>query len=114
MDEDRDFKLPVGSELEASEDATENTGAASPDARADNATAEQEPRVKFEAPPSPGQPEERDEATRLRELNAQVRDQDDLERGINQEAERLLNEQAHERDRKRLERAILDKTYDSF
>ena len=47
-----------------------------------------------------------DEASRLRllGLDTQVRDQDDLERDIGREADRLLTEQANQRDQQRLEK----------
>ena len=51
-----------------------------------------------------------DEFTRLRELNAEVRDQDDLERNIGREADKLLFEQANDRDNTRLEKARILKT----
>ncbi|KAL4889869.1 SNF2 family N-terminal domain-containing protein [Aspergillus ambiguus] len=51
-----------------------------------------------------------DEATRLQELQAAVRNQDDLERDITRQADKLLNEQADERDNKRLERTTIEKT----
>ena len=50
-----------------------------------------------------------DEATRLRNLDAQVRDQDDLERGIGREADRLLFEQSQQRDQQRLEKSQAQK-----
>lgn len=46
-----------------------------------------------------------DEEERLKNLNAQVRDQDDLERSIGREADQLLFEQAHQRDQQRLEKS---------
>ena len=49
------------------------------------------------------------EAARLRNLNAEVRDQDDLERGIGREADRLLFEQAQQRDQQRLEKSKAQK-----
>ncbi|RAL11995.1 DNA-dependent ATPase RAD26 [Aspergillus homomorphus CBS 101889] len=49
------------------------------------------------------------EASRLKELQADVRDQDDLERDIARQADRLLVEQADERDNKRLERTTREK-----
>ncbi|OAL38319.1 hypothetical protein AYO20_02378 [Fonsecaea nubica] len=49
------------------------------------------------------------EALRLRNLDAQVRDQDDLERDIGREADRLLFEQAHQRDQQRLEKSEAQK-----
>ena len=45
-----------------------------------------------------------DETFRLQELDAEVRDQDDLERDIGREADRVLYEQANERDNARLEK----------
>lgn len=53
--------------------------------------------------------EDADEATRLAALGAATRDQDDLERDIGRQANVMLNEQADERDTKRLERATTDK-----
>ncbi|KLJ09541.1 DNA excision repair protein ERCC-6 [Blastomyces silverae] len=50
------------------------------------------------------------ESSRLRELQADVRDQDDLERDIGRQADKLLIEQADERDHKRLERARVEKS----
>ncbi|PYH88258.1 DNA repair protein Rhp26/Rad26 [Aspergillus ellipticus CBS 707.79] len=50
-----------------------------------------------------------DEASRLRELQADVRNQDDLERDITRQADKLLMEQADERDKKRLERTTSEK-----
>ena len=49
------------------------------------------------------------ETTALRNLDAHVRDQDDLERSIGREADQLLNEQANERDQKRLEKTTSQK-----
>ncbi|KAJ9609664.1 DNA repair protein rhp26 [Cladophialophora chaetospira] len=46
-----------------------------------------------------------DEAARIRNLDAEVRNQDDLERGIGREADRLLFEQAQQRDQQRLEKS---------
>ena len=45
-----------------------------------------------------------DEASRLKDLATEVRDQDDLERDIGRQADQLLTEQADERDNKRLEK----------
>ena len=50
-----------------------------------------------------------DEASRLKDLATEVRDQDDLERDIGRQAEQLLTDQADERDRKRLEKTRGDK-----
>ncbi|KAF5855669.1 hypothetical protein ETB97_008819 [Aspergillus alliaceus] len=50
-----------------------------------------------------------DETSRLRELQADIRDQDDLERDISRQADRLLMEQADKRDSRRLERATQEK-----
>ena len=71
------------------------------------------------------EPSTMDESSRLRELQADVRNQDDLERDITREvcsllqvasgmsnssqADRLMNEQADERDSKRLERTRHEK-----
>ncbi|KAH7139411.1 SNF2 family N-terminal domain-containing protein [Dendryphion nanum] len=49
-------------------------------------------------------PDDADEATRLQFLTTGTRDQDDLERDIGRQADRLLTEQADERDRKRIEK----------
>ena len=46
-----------------------------------------------------------DKSSRFRALNAEVRDQDDIERDIGREADRLLLEQASERDNARLEKS---------
>ena len=50
-----------------------------------------------------------DEASRLRGLNAEVRDQDDLERSIGREADQLLFEQAHQREKQRLDKTEAQK-----
>ena len=50
-----------------------------------------------------------DEASRLKDLTTEVRDQDDLERDIGRQADQLLIEQADERDNKRLEKTRGDK-----
>lgn len=50
-----------------------------------------------------------DEASRLRALATDVRDQDDLERDVGRQADLLLIEQADERDKKRLERTQAEK-----
>lgn len=50
-----------------------------------------------------------DEASRLKDLATEVRDQDDLERDIGRQADQLLTEQADERDQRRLERTRGDK-----
>ena len=50
-----------------------------------------------------------DEASRLKDLATEVRDQDDLERDIGRQADQLLTEQADERDNKRLEKTRGDK-----
>jgi len=59
--------------------------------------------------PSARPPDESLETTRLRGLDAQVRDQDDLERNIGREADRLLFEQANQRDRQRLDKSQAQK-----
>ncbi|KAL9073736.1 MAG: hypothetical protein Q9161_002774 [Pseudevernia consocians] len=50
-----------------------------------------------------------DEASRLKDLATEVRDQDDLERDISRQADKLLTEQADERDKKRLQKTWADK-----
>lgn len=50
-----------------------------------------------------------DEASRLKDLATEVRDQDDLERDIGRQADQLLIQQADERDTKRLEKTQADK-----
>ncbi|EEP77353.1 hypothetical protein UREG_02202 [Uncinocarpus reesii 1704] len=50
-----------------------------------------------------------DESSRLRALDAAVRDQNDLERDIGRQADRLLTEQANERDQRRLDRTKNEK-----
>ncbi|KAL8871314.1 MAG: hypothetical protein Q9174_002825 [Haloplaca sp. 1 TL-2023] len=50
-----------------------------------------------------------DEASRLRALAADVRDQDDLERDVGRQADQMLTEQANERDQKRLDKSLTEK-----
>ena len=50
-----------------------------------------------------------DEANRLKDLATDVRDQDDLERDINRQADDMLNAQAIEREQKRLEKTEAEK-----
>ena len=54
-----------------------------------------------------------DEANRLKDLGlaTEVRDQDDLERDVNRQADALLTEQANERDIKRMDKTKADKEY---
>ncbi|KAK7722964.1 DNA repair protein rhp26 [Botryosphaeria dothidea] len=52
--------------------------------------------------------DEEDEESRLRFLTT-VRDQDDLERDIGRQADKMLTEQADERDNKRMQKAIVEK-----
>ncbi|KAI9846776.1 MAG: hypothetical protein M1837_003625 [Sclerophora amabilis] len=54
-------------------------------------------------------PDEAEEDARLKELTANVRDQDDLERDVAQQADRLLVEQADERDLRRIEKTQSNK-----
>ncbi|KAJ5090568.1 DNA repair protein rhp26 [Penicillium argentinense] len=49
------------------------------------------------------------ETRRLKELNADVRDQEDLERDITKQADKILLEKAEENDSRRLESALLEK-----
>ena len=56
-----------------------------------------------------GVPDDADEDTQLASLAAGIRDQDDLERSIGQQADKILLEQADERDKKRLEKTQKDK-----
>ncbi|KAL3492001.1 SNF2 family N-terminal domain-containing protein [Aspergillus germanicus] len=58
---------------------------------------------------NPATSEVTDEASRLKELHADVRDQDALERDITRQADLLLMEHADERDNKRLEKTRLEK-----
>lgn len=53
--------------------------------------------------------EEQDEAAQLAELATGVRDQDDLERDIGRQADKLLLKQADERDQKRLDKTQKDR-----
>ena len=53
--------------------------------------------------------EEQDEAAQLAELATGVRDQDDLERDIGRQADKLLLKQADERDQKRLAKTQKDR-----
>ncbi|KAJ5142943.1 uncharacterized protein N7515_001730 [Penicillium bovifimosum] len=50
-----------------------------------------------------------DEASRLRDLQADVRNQDDLERDITRQADKALADKAEENDIKRLEKALIDR-----
>ncbi|KAI9871491.1 MAG: hypothetical protein M1830_002858, partial [Pleopsidium flavum] len=50
-----------------------------------------------------------DEASRLRDLATDIRDQDDLERDIGRQADKVLMEQADERDQKRMEKTTGDR-----
>ncbi|PCH07198.1 SNF2-related [Penicillium occitanis (nom. inval.)] len=50
-----------------------------------------------------------DETAKLRELEANVRNQDELERELGRQADQLLIEQADERDQKRIERTTKEK-----
>ena len=49
------------------------------------------------------------EASRLQDLTTEVRDQDDLERDVNRQADQLLTEQADDRDQKRFDKTQLEK-----
>ncbi|PWY75536.1 DNA repair protein Rhp26/Rad26 [Aspergillus heteromorphus CBS 117.55] len=72
--------------------------------------SEQSETTKLDAPEAAAAgPDSTDEASRLRELQADVRNQDDLERDISRQADKLLMEQADERDKKRLERTAAEK-----
>ena len=51
-----------------------------------------------------------DEASRIKALSADVRNQDELERSIGRQADQLLADQANERDGKRLEKTQVDIT----
>ncbi|KAJ0422624.1 SNF2 family N-terminal domain-containing protein [Aspergillus carlsbadensis] len=62
-----------------------------------------------ESEQNPVTSEATDEASRLKELHADVRDQDALERDITRQADKLLMEQADKRDNKRLEKTRLEK-----
>ncbi len=57
------------------------------------------------------EPENLEAADILRGLEAEVRDQDELERNINRQADQMLTDQANERDQKRLEKARLEKRF---
>ncbi|KAL5340886.1 SNF2 family N-terminal domain-containing protein [Aspergillus crustosus] len=59
--------------------------------------------------PKPDGPAPTDEASRLKELQADVRDQDALERDITRQADRVLMEQADERDNRRLDKTQHEK-----
>ena len=58
-----------------------------------------------------GDAQGQDEATRIRQLAATVRDQDDLEKDVGRQADQMLLKQADERDRKRLERTEKEREY---
>ncbi|OQE22325.1 hypothetical protein PENSTE_c010G02402 [Penicillium steckii] len=61
------------------------------------------------ASPGANNMEATDEASRLSQLNADVRNQDDLERDITRQADNALAEKAEENDAKRLEKVLVDK-----
>ncbi|OBW63841.1 MAG: Uncharacterized protein AUREO_060920 [Aureobasidium pullulans] len=69
-----------------------------------------EPSVDVSSPASRPYDDDADEATRIASLAAGIRDQDDLERDIGRQADALLLEQADERDTKRLERTLAEKS----
>ena len=50
-----------------------------------------------------------DGSNRLHELATEVRDQDELERNVSWQADQMLNEQANERDQKRLEKSLVER-----
>lgn len=67
-------------------------------------------------PMSTGTGKEKDEckslgdgSPQLHDLATEVRDQDELERDVGRQADQMLNEQANERDRKRLEKSLAEK-----
>lgn len=75
-------------------------------------TASHETRPESEDHKSVEEPVEgHDEATRLKQLAATVRDQDDLEKDVGRQADQMLLEQADERDLKRIERTEKEKKY---
>ncbi|THX74175.1 hypothetical protein D6D05_07080 [Aureobasidium pullulans] len=69
-----------------------------------------EPSADVSSPASRPYDDDADEATRIASLAAGIRDQDDLERDIGRQADALLLEQADERDTKRLERTLAEKS----
>ena len=50
------------------------------------------------------------ETPQIHELATEVRDQDELERDVGRQADHMLNEQANERDQKRLEKSLAEKS----
>ncbi|KAL4943136.1 hypothetical protein BDV06DRAFT_234991 [Aspergillus oleicola] len=88
-----------GSQEPHPDNETQNTNS---DVSADPAPAD-EPASKQEDSGPP------DETSRLKELQADIRDQDTLERDITRQADRLLMEQAEERDNTRLDKTKLEK-----
>ncbi|KAL1876784.1 DNA repair protein rhp26 [Paecilomyces lecythidis] len=80
----------------------------------DQESQHNDPSIAERSEPRDGAPqnatETTDESTRIRELlQTDIRDQDDLERDIGRQADKLLAEQADERDNKRLERTKNEK-----
>lgn len=90
-----------GNEVNANDDRTNQQSPRPDDDPTLNENAAEQPETQNE--------EEKDEATQLAELATGVRDQDDLERDIGRQADKLLLEQADERDKKRLEKTQKDK-----
>lgn len=90
-----------GNEVNTNDDRTNQQSPRPDDDPTPNENAAEQPGTQNE--------EEKDEATQLAELATGVRDQDDLERDIGRQADKLLLEQADERDKKRLEKTQKDK-----
>lgn len=75
----------------------------------EGATTPIDPKEPLAPPNSHSDLDGEDEASRLRALATDVRDQDDLERDVGRQADQLLIEQADERDQKRLEKTQAEK-----
>ena len=73
-----------------------------------NKAEKDEPENLDHVPPE-SQPSGDDEASRLKDLATEIRDQNDLERDVNRQADQLLIDQADERDQKRLEKTSTEK-----
>ncbi|KAF7188691.1 DNA repair protein rhp26 [Pseudocercospora fuligena] len=80
-----------------------------PDDMSNDATGEMEQAIDEDITNGEDQISDAEETADLAALGAVVRDQDDLERDIGQQADQLLAEQAIERERKRLQKTLKEK-----
>ncbi|KAF3492243.1 DNA repair and recombination protein RAD26 [Arthroderma uncinatum] len=89
--------------------APDEARADSPETSAETQVTLDEPSQQLADETAMASQEAGDESSRLRALNADIRDQEDLERDITRQADKLLKEQANERDIRRLERTRHEK-----